>query len=700
MKRETENRSILLQIVLLLTMTATIFLLLPGERIFRHDYKIGAPWTDENLIAPFSFPIYKSEIQLQHELDSLKKNNPLFFILDTVKIEKDVSQLREQLRRTIAFAKKQYPEEIPPIAETCIERALIKYKEYLYNGILDTAISRSRNNQVVMVVHNNEATEYLASELPEKKFGTVRFKRILQSECPEGNWQETITRLIDKKYTQISSLVFDSTFTSLHLQKQQNELSLTRGLVQEGQRIISRGDVVTEKEFLLLESLRKEYKARGRDKPAQLWALSGRLLMSFIAASLLLSLMIYFRKGLNQFNPKTVLIVLLAMISFTVTYFSSQSKSIDIYLIPFAIIPIVIRIFFDTRFAIYIFSALIIITGLILPNAYEFIFMQFIAGIVAVFSLRSMIRRSQFSNAAINVFFAYSLVYVAFTLMQEGDINKIEWMKFVWFAGNAMLILWSYPLLYLFEKSFGFMSDITLMELSDTSNPLLRKLSELAPGTFQHSLQVSNLAESVIRKIGGNPLLVYVGALYHDIGKLYSPNYFIENQAQGANPHQNLSFDASAQIIISHVEKGVELAKQHKLPQPIIDFIQTHHGNGIVHYFYRSYLNSTPEQKIDPKLFQYKGPLPQSKETAVLMIADAIEAASRSLRNYSNKNIEALVDKIIDGILKTNQLRNSDLSLRDIEEARRIFKEKLKNIYHTRIEYPDFPPPEEPVEQE
>lgn len=368
-------------------------------------------------------------------------------------------------------------------------------------------------------------------------------------------------------------------------------------------------------------------------------------------------------------------------------YVSNNTNYISIYIIPFCILPIIIRTFYDTRLASFVHTICILTLGFSVSNSFEFIFLQIIAGTLTIFSIVNMNRRSQLFGTSLVIFVAYLLGYISFQLIYEGSITELKYSHIGYFAFNAMLTLFTYPLIYLFEKIFGFVSDVTLMELSDTNNPLLRELSNKAPGTFQHSLQVANLAESAIFEIGGNALLTRAGALYHDIGKMDNPLYFIENQTSGINPHNELDFEESAEIIISHVKKGVEKAKKHNLPDSVIDFIRTHHGDSVVQYFYRSYLKHFPDEIVDENKFRYPGPRPYSKETAVLMMADSVEAASRSLAKKDAESLENLVDSIIDYQIKEQQFVNADITFKDITRIKKIFKKKLQNIYHTRIEY-------------
>ncbi|MGE4586747.1 MAG: HD family phosphohydrolase, partial [Mangrovibacterium sp.] len=354
-----------------------------------------------------------------------------------------------------------------------------------------------------------------------------------------------------------------------------------------------------------------------------------------------------------------------------------------------AILPILLRIFLDSRTAIYALMVACLLIGYFAPNNYEFIFLNLITGIIAVFTLYKLHRRSHLVFTALWVFLSYSILYLALSMVQEGNMESIRWQNLQWFALNAMLILLVYPLLYVFEKLFGFVSDVTLIELSNTNQPLLRKLAEDAPGTFQHSLQIANLAEAVIHRIGGNPYLAYAGALYHDIGKTRQPVYFIENQSGSANPHDKLSYKESAQIIIDHVTYGVKLARRHKLPEVLINFITSHHGTSQARYFYTMYKNEHQEEKVDPAEFSYPGPAPRSRETSVVMLIDGIEAATRALKGKTPENIRELIERMVRQKFEEGQLDDAELTMRDINILKETLLEKLINIYHVRIEYPE-----------
>jgi hypothetical protein len=359
----------------------------------------------------------------------------------------------------------------------------------------------------------------------------------------------------------------------------------------------------------------------------------------------------------------------------------------SVYYIPYCIVPIIIRILFDTRLALNIHLLVVLIAGFVVPNSFEFSFIQIIAGITAIYSIKNLVKREQFLTSAVLILCSYFVAYLGISLVKNGSLLNIEWLNFVPFIFSVLLSLLAYPLIYAFERVFGITSDVSLMEITNTNSKLLRELSYKAPGTFQHSLQVANLAEAAIFNIGGNALLVRAGALYHDIGKMENPQYFIENQNKKVNPHDSLSYEESAQIIIRHVNKGVEIARRNNLPELIIDFIKTHHGNTRMDYFYQSFLKNFPEKFIDENIFRYPGPIPFSKETGVLMLADSVEAASRSLKEPDAESISSLVDRIIDYKLDQGQLNNSNITFKDLNIIKSIFKSMLMSIYHIRIDY-------------
>jgi putative nucleotidyltransferase with HDIG domain len=458
-------------------------------------------------------------------------------------------------------------------------------------------------------------------------------------------------------------------------------------MVQRGELIIAEGSTVNAETFQKIESLRKVYEEESKIGGNKNLVIFGQFLIVSLVVSLLFIFIYMFRKDIYK-NNRLVFLILIVITTMLVTLSWAVYIGVpNLYYIPYCIVPIIIRILFDTRLALYIHLLMTLLAAFFVANSFEFVFLQMTTGMVAIYSVRSLTKREQFLTSSVLILATYLLGYIAIVLMREGQFVNINWSNISPFIFSVLLTLLAYPLIYAFERVFGIVSDVTLLELSNTNSPLLRDLSFKAPGTFQHTLQVANLAEAAIYKIGGNALLVRAGALYHDIGKIYNPQFFIENQTKGYNPHDGLSFEQSAQLIISHVTKGVDLAKKHNLPEVLIDFIRTHHGTTRVEYFYQSFLSTYPEQYVDEEAFHYPGPIPFSRETAVLMMADSVEAASRSLKEPNEESINNLVDKIIESKLSQKQLVHSNITLRDISDISEMFKDMLKSIYHVRIDY-------------
>jgi hypothetical protein len=458
-------------------------------------------------------------------------------------------------------------------------------------------------------------------------------------------------------------------------------------MVQKGDVIVAKGSVVNDKVFQELESFKKAFEDNARINGDPKLVLLGQFLLVTIVTTLLMVFLYLFRRDIYRDNRLVGLILLVVTAMLASLSLAIKLQLPNLYYIPYCIVPIIIRILFDTRLALNIHILVILVAGFFVPNSFEFAYFEITAGMVSIYSIKNLIRREQFLVSALIITFSYFVAFLGISFIREGSFTTIDWMDFVPFVVSVLLTLLAYPLIYIFEKVFGITSDITLIELTNTNASLLRELAFAAPGTFQHSLQVANLAENAIYTIGGNALLVRAGALYHDIGKLENPLYFIENQSSGFNPHDKLSYEESAQIIIRHVSKGVEMARKANLPDIVVDFIRTHHGNTRVDYFYQSFLKNFPEKFVNENTFRYPGPIPFSKEQGVLMLADSVEAASRSLREPDEKSISDLVDRIVKYKLNQDQLKDSDITLKDIETIKEIFKRMLMSIYHVRIDY-------------
>ena len=485
------------------------------------------------------------------------------------------------------------------------------------------------------------------------------------------------------------NITYDLEKSEIALEELQSRIAPAKGLVQTGQKIIDRGEIIDEHTFDILNSLRQEWETRSDSVHEIRQTLMGQAL---IVGIVILCFMIYlelFRK--NYFERKRSVLLLFALIVFfpvLISLMVEQNLS-NVYIVPIAMIPIIIGIFLDSRTAFMAHTVIILICSLCLRYPHEFIILQMAAGMTAIYSLRELSQRSQLLRTALIVVICYALLHFAFDLMQEDDLTKLNTRMYIYFVINGILLLFTYPLLFILEKTFGFTSNVTLVELSNINNKLLREMSEIAPGTFQHSLQMANLAAEAANKIGANSQLVRTGALYHDVGKMLNPAFFTENQTS-INPHKSLSYEQSAQVIISHITDGIKLAEKHNLPKIIKDFIRTHHGKGVAKYFYISYKNEHPNEEVDMEKFSYPGPNPFTKEQAILMMADAVEAASRSLPEYTEESINTLIDKIIDGQVAEGYFKECPITFKDIAMVKALFKEKLKTVYHTRITYPEL----------
>jgi putative nucleotidyltransferase with HDIG domain len=553
-------------------------------------------------------------------------------------------------------------------------------------GLINTVLKYQRNglNYNLSLINKNISSQLNTADVFNITSATQFIKQQVKSDFQIRNpdWLlKLITNHLKVNY------VYNEILTEKLENDALNNISTTRGMVQKGELVVANGTMVNTGTYQKLESLRGAYEEDAKVAGDKRLIFLGQLLLVGLIISILMVFLYLFRKDIYADNRQISLILLVITGMLLTLSWAIRIKVPSVYYIPFCILPIIIRILFDTRLAKNIHLLVVLLAGFFVPNSFEFAFLQITAGMVAIYSIKNLIKREQFLISALLILLNYFIVFLGISLIRDGSLLEIEWVNFVPFVFSVLLSLLAYPLIYAFERVFGITSDVTLMELTNTNSKLLRDLAFKAPGTFQHSLQVANLAEAAIFKIGGNALLVRAGALYHDIGKIVNPQFFIENQIMGINPHDSISYEQSAQIIIQHVKQGVEIARKHQIPEMLIDFISTHHGNTRVDYFYQSYLKNFPEKFVDENIFRYPGPIPFSKETAVLMLADSVEAASRSLKEPDSSSISDLVERIIDYKLNQDQLNDSDITLKDIETIKMIFKTMLMGIYHVRIDY-------------
>ena len=668
---------------LFLFTAALLFFILPGEPKFKYEYRKGSPWQHENLVAPFDFAILKSDQEIEAEKAELASEVIPYFHFDTVVAVRNIAKMVTDLKmatgnpdseelRTINTLRKSLSE----IYQTGIlQRSFDSYPE-----LKDKTEIKRRIGSVVTPL----AIEKLYSE----KTAYNQISEVIEeTERQRPGQKAWLAAFTPEKYI-VANLEYDKAMTEKEIGEKTANISPSRGMVQVGERIILEGEVVDNEKFQVLESLRTSFKQQTNTTSNPMMLSVGKIIFILSMLGLAVAFMFIYRPDIVFKHRKIAFLLLYMVLMVFISMFVNSMPKLHIYLVPLAIFPIIIRTFFDSRTAIFMLFVITLIIGFYAPNHYEYILLQFSAGVVAVFSLNKMHRRVHLVKAMLLVMFTYLVVYSSITLIQEGTIARFDYNMLRWFVLSSLFILVVYPLVFIFEKIFGFISDVTLIELSDSNQPLLRKLAEEAPGTFQHSIQIANLAEEVILKIGGNPFLVRAGALYHDIGKISKPNFFIENQSAGMNPHDEMSYIKSAEVIIDHVRNGVKMAYKYKLPEPIVEFIATHHGTTKANYFFLKQKQENPDEKVDMESFIYPGPLPKSKEATVVMLIDGIEAASRSLKDKNYTNLKELIDNMVQEKINLNQLDNSALTFNEINIIKETLLNKLINIYHVRIEYP------------
>ncbi|GAA4512906.1 HDIG domain-containing metalloprotein [Sphingobacterium thermophilum] len=689
-----QNNSPWLKYGMLVLTVLLICAFLPKQPRFEYEFQKGKPWNHENLISPYNFAIMKTKEEMERDRQQVLKTVQPIYNLNPNISKEQIDQF------TTDIAEKWQSSQMDTVSSLNIQTYKNKGIEiltYIYNrGVISLnnryqtkgaeadKISETEANYNFTLVDNNIATQKntadcftiesavdYAHEAIEKDASITRKKWLL----------EVLKNYITVNY------IFNEHLTNKIEQTALSNISTTRGMVQKGELIAEKDKIVNNETYQKLESLRKVFEDEARISGNKTYVSLGQFLVVGLAMALLMVFLFYFRRNIYNNNRLLAIIYIVILGMLGVFSWAMNLKISSLYFIPYCGVPIIFRILFDTRVALNIHLLMVLITALFVPNSYDFVFLQFMSGLVAIYSIKTMVKREQFLISSLLILATYIVGHIGLVLTRNGLLSSIYWGDILPYFVSVGLTLLAYPLIYAFEKMFGIVSDLTLMELTNSNSKLLRELSLKAPGTFQHSLQVANLAEAAIYKVGGNSLLVRAGALYHDIGKILNPRYFIENQKTGVNPHEELTSEQSAQIIISHVIKGIEIAKRHKLPEVIIDFIKTHHGTTRVDYFYKECIKNNPDKLVDESLFHYPGPIPFSKETAVLMMADSVEAAARALKEPTQESISNLVDNIIQYKLDQKQFVNANITLKDISDVSTIFKNMLMSIYHVRIDY-------------
>ena len=677
-QRRFSYKDLLYKCLIFVVTVSIISYFMPKEGKFNYDFELDTPWKYGLLQASFDFPIHKSEQQIQKEQDSLLVLYQPYFDVDK-NVEKNMLlKLREDYN--------QHLKHSLPSSDYIrhIERTLKHIYEKGVLSVQDAQLLSEDSIQTILLVDKNVATSQPVDRLYSVKGA---YEHLLNADTLHYNKRILQACNLDNYLT--SNINYDLEKSEASLQELLSTVSPAKGVVQNGQKIVDRGEIIDQQTYDILNSLRHAWEKRS-DTVQEIH-------LTFIGQTLLVSVLILcfmiflelFRKEYYQ-RKRSVLLLFALIVFFPVILSIMVEENLsNVYVVPLAMIPIIIGIFLDSRTAFMAHTTIILICSIFLRYPHQFIILQMAAGMTAIYSLRELSQRSQLLRTALIVVISYAILYFAFELIQEDDLTKLNTRMYIYFVINGILLLFVYPLLFILEKTFGFTSNVTLVELSNINNKLLRQMSEVVPGTFQHSLQMANLAAEAANKIGANSQLVRTGALYHDIGKMVNPAFFTENQTN-VNPHKNLSYEQSAQVIINHITDGIKLAEKHQLPKVIKDFIRTHHGKGVAKYFYISYKNDHPDEEIDIEKFSYPGPNPFTKEQAILMMADAVEAASRSLSEYTEESIGTLIEKIIDGQVSEGYFKECPITFKDIATVKALFKEKLKTVYHTRITYPEL----------
>ena len=663
-------------LIFVVTVTVIVYFL-PKEGKFNYEFDINTPWKYGLLQASFDFPIYKNDQQVQTEEDSLMATYQPYYDLNR-SVERDaLAKFREDyykgLRQHIGNEYFRY-----------IERTL---KEVYAQGIASgNELKQLEEDSIhhIRLIEQNTAVSVPVKQVYSTKTAyehllnadTTQYSRLALQQCNLNNYISP-------------NIAYNEQKSESALQDLLSTISWASGYVLNGQKIIDRGEIIDENTYNILLSLEKEWEKRGDTIEEKRLTILGQIIFVSLFIVCFMTYLELFRNRFYKQRGNIILLFLLIVFFPVLSSIIVELNLASIYILPYAMIPIIIRIFLDSRTALMAHITIILLCSITLRYPYEFILLQVLTGMAAIFSLRELSQRSQLFRTAFIVFACYALLYFAFELIHEDDLTKLNTRMYIYFCINGVMLLFTYPLLFALEKIFGFTSNVTLVELSNINNSLLREMSEIAPGTFQHSLQMANLAAEAANKIEAKSQLVRTGALYHDIGKMVNPAFFTENQS-GVNPHKSLGYEQSAQVIISHVTEGLKLADKHNLPKVIKDFISTHHGQGLTKYFYISYQNEHPNEEVDTEMFRYPGINPFTKEQAILMMADSVEAASRSLPEYTEESIGALVDKIIDGQVADGFFKECPITFKDIADVKALFKEKLKTMYHTRINYPEL----------
>ena len=672
------NHNLLYKIFLFAATTFLIVYLFPKSGTFRYSFEKGKPWQSENLYAPFDFAIQKSGSELEKERQQISKESPVFFEVDTAKLRQISNNHKTVFERSFFEVTNQ------KLNDTLFQFGRNILSELYATGLLSESYNFD-NEQIISVLIDNTQSKTVAYN---QFFIQTDLKPFITSKIEASEYIEFLPAYLSLFFDVVEpNASYNSSLSESALKERVGRIVPVRGRVDKGTLIISKGEVVQGDKLSVLKSLESEYESQVWTEANYVWILVAYTVLVALALLMLLLFLRKYREDIFTNNTKVTFIFFNITLMVLLTTLVVNYNSAYVYAVPLCILPLVLKAFFDARLGLFTHVVTVLLLGFVVANNYEYMFLQIIAGIVTILTVSELYKRANLFISVGQITLIYIISYFSFYVIHEGSMDGLKWENFLLFVLCGLATLFVQPLIYAYEKLFGLVSDVSLLELSDTNSKLLKELSDKAPGTFHHSLNVANLAEASANEIGANAMLVRVGALYHDIGKMSNPTYFTENQSTGTNPHDELSPKESAQIIVNHVISGIEIAKKNKLPDRVIDFIRTHHGTSYVRYFYNKQMELTSE--FDPSDFMYNGPKQFSKETAILMMCDSVEAASKSLKDPTSTKINTFVDAIIANQIEDTQFLNANITFKEIESIKKVLKHKLANMYHLRIEYPE-----------
>ena len=673
-----KNQALLFKVLLFLSTVFLIVYFFPKGSQFKYNIVKNKPWQYNNIYAPFDFPIYKLDSELKQERSKVIKNTFPIFDYD----QEIVSQYKDQLDKTL---QSNTPDSISEQASQKIKQFAEKTFESIYSQGIRVDTDRYEEDRLILLKRGNTVEQVLLSNVYKES----ELRRVLEKKIENSLLEDYKSLLLNTFFELFEvNVSFNEKLTQQRLQEKLNQISPTRGVVKKGSKIIGKGEIIEDEKYKKLLSLKKEYQSQNWEESSYYVVVGGYTMLVALALLMLFFFIKQYRPEIYDNQNKLTFVFFNILFMVFLTLLVMRLETNYIYIVPLCVLPLTLKAFFDARLGLFTHVITVLILGFIVPNSYEHMFLQIIAGIVTILTVSELYKRANLFISVAQITFVYMFSYLAFNMIQEGSILNINYENVLLFLLGGLGLLFVQPLIYTYEKLFGLISDLSLLELSDTNTKLLKKLADVAPGSFHHSLNVANLAESAASEIKANSLLVRVGALYHDIGKMKNPLYFSENQPTDASPHTELPAQESANIIIGHRKDGIEMAKKYKLPDRIIDFIRTHHGTTLVYFFFSKEKEETTEN-VNESDFRYPGPKPFSKETAILMMCDSVEAASKSLKEPTANTIDEFVEKIINKQIDEDQFINANITFKEIQQIKRIIKSKLKNIYHLRVEYPE-----------